>query len=105
MTKENKSEDVENEKFTFRQRWFPTLDDAEELYKKRCERKGKNVGFSDFPVRDLIGRWARTILVAGALSWGIFQGIGNNYEYSKGTRTGMINKFAEKGLIWKTYEG
>lgn len=29
----------------------------------------------------------------------------NNYEYSSGTRAGMINKISKKGLIWKTYEG
>ena len=30
---------------------------------------------------------------------------GNNFEYSKGTRAGVINKFSEKGIVWKTYEG
>lgn len=29
----------------------------------------------------------------------------NNYEYSHGARTGMVNKMSKKGLIWKTYEG
>ena len=29
----------------------------------------------------------------------------NNYEYSSGERTGMINKISKKGLVWKTYEG
>ena len=29
----------------------------------------------------------------------------NNYEYSRGTRVGVVNKFTNKGLVWKTYEG
>lgn len=29
----------------------------------------------------------------------------NRYEYSSGTRTGMINKISRKGLFWKTFEG
>ena len=29
----------------------------------------------------------------------------NNYEYSFGSRAGMINKMSNKGFIWKTYEG
>ena len=29
----------------------------------------------------------------------------NNYEYSSGSRAGMVNKMSHKGIIWKTYEG
>lgn len=29
----------------------------------------------------------------------------NNYEYSSGSRAGMINKISKKGFLWKTYEG
>lgn len=29
----------------------------------------------------------------------------NNYEYSSGSRAGVVNKTSKKGLIWKTYEG
>lgn len=29
----------------------------------------------------------------------------NRYEYSTGTRTGMINKISRRGLFWKTFEG
>ena len=29
----------------------------------------------------------------------------NNWEYSEGKRTGMINKVSKKGLFWQTYEG
>ncbi len=32
-------------------------------------------------------------------------GVLNNYEYSKGTRVGVINKFSERGTFWKTWEG
>lgn len=28
-----------------------------------------------------------------------------NVVYSRGTRDGVIQKFSEKGLFWKTYEG
>lgn len=31
--------------------------------------------------------------------------VGNNLEYSNGTRVGVINKFSHRGLIWKTWEG
>ena len=52
-----------------------------------------------------IYRWVRTLALTGALIWGVYQGIGNNIEYSRGEMTGMINKVSEKGLLWKTYEG
>jgi len=29
----------------------------------------------------------------------------NNWEVSKGERTGMVNKVSRKGYFWKTYEG
>lgn len=28
----------------------------------------------------------------------------SNFEYAKGERIGVINKFSYKGLLWKTYE-
>ncbi|MBI4440687.1 hypothetical protein HY639_00825 [Candidatus Woesearchaeota archaeon] len=52
-----------------------------------------------------LGRWARTLGLAAALGWGTFQGVGNDYVYSEGIRTGMINKFSHRGVVWKTYEG
>jgi hypothetical protein len=27
------------------------------------------------------------------------------YEYSEGSRSGVISKFSKKGIIWKTWEG
>lgn len=90
---------MESEKQTFRQRWFPNMDDAYEA--------SKNKGYGDLGC--FFGRWARTVLVSGVLAWATLWGgcnlAGNDFEYSKGARTGMINKFTEKGLIWKTYEG
>lgn len=80
-----------DEKKTFRQRWFPFEDNY------------------DCGSLDFIGRWMRTIATGVTLSglalWGGCQTLGNGFEYSKGSRTGMINKLSEKGLIWKTYEG
>ncbi|MEK6970040.1 MAG: hypothetical protein AABW48_06460 [Nanoarchaeota archaeon] len=29
----------------------------------------------------------------------------NSYDYSSGSRAGMVNRVARKGLIWKTHEG
>jgi len=65
---------MEKEKFTFRQRWFPTIDDAEELDYSAS-------------ISQLIGRWARSLVLAGALAWAGYQWIGNGIEYSQGTRT------------------
>ena len=94
---------MEKEKFTFRQKWFPTFDDAEAL-----EQASSDSCFA-IGIGQLIGRWARSVVLAGALAgalvWAGYQGIGNGIEYSQGTRTGMINKISEKGLFWKTYEG
>jgi len=92
---------MEKEKFTLRQKWFPTFDDAEELMRAR----GKNKDVTDIGLGQFVGRWARSILLAGALIYGGYQGIGNNIEYSKGERVGVVNKISEKGLIWKTKEG
>ena len=96
---------MEKEKFTFRQKWLPTFDDADAFLEERCKRKDKDYKYGSFPAVDSFGRWARSIVLAGALIWGIYQGIGNNIEYSKGQRVGVVNKISEKGLIWKTKEG
>lgn len=94
------------EKFTFRQRWFPTISEAEEILEERCDRKGRDYNnISMFPVIDFFGRWVRSILVAGLLGWSGCQTVGNNIEYSQGQRVGVVNKISEKGLIWKTKEG
>ena len=92
-------------KFTLRQKWFPTFDEAQGLHKERCKRKYMDYDSCKFPVRDLIGRWTRTLILAGSILYGSYQVTGNDIEYSKGTRTGMINKVSEKGLFWKTFEG
>lgn len=96
---------MKEEKFTFRQKWMPNFDDAEELRDQREYREGEVYLSIDIPFVDFFGRWARTLFCAGAILWGAYQGIGNNIEYSQGIRTGMINKISEKGLFWKTYEG
>ena len=90
---------MESEKQSFRQRWFPNMGDSEEA--------GSDKWYGD--VGCFFGRWARTAVVGATLSWLTIWGgcniAGNNFEYSEGARTGMINKFTKKGLIWKTYEG
>ncbi len=48
--------------------------------------------------------------ILGAIALTVATSIGgctmlNNYEYSSGSRAGVINKMSHKGLIWKTYEG
>ena len=96
---------MEEEKMTFRQKWMPGFEDAEGLRDRRYDKKGKNYSSMNFPFIDFFGRWARTIVLAGALICGGYQGIGNNIEYSEGQRVGVVNKISEKGLIWKTKEG
>ncbi|MCK4552705.1 hypothetical protein KAT80_00690 [Candidatus Pacearchaeota archaeon] len=96
---------MEKKKFTFRQKWFPTFNDADDLRKERYEKKDKKFSYSSFPSVDFFGRWARSIFLASTLIFGSYQGIGNNIEYSGGQRVGVVNKISEKGLIWKTKEG
>lgn len=80
---------------TLRQKLMPNGDEAEDA--------GRDKWYGGMGV--FFGRWARTVALAGTLIWGTYQGIGNNLQYSDGIRTGMVNKFSSKGLIWKTYEG
>lgn len=94
---------MEKKKFTLRQKWFPNYDDAVEITNQKEETCDYKKDYSY--LFQLFGRWARTLFLSGALIWGGYQGIGNNIKYSEGTRTGMINKISEKGLIWKTSEG
>ena len=42
------------EKCTFRQKWFPTLDDADELRNERYDRKGKDYDSSSLAVIDFL---------------------------------------------------
>lgn len=81
---------MERKKLTLGARFFPSFDEA---YKYDMD-----------PV-SLFGRWIGSIGLAVTLTYGGCQGIGNNIEYSEGVRAGMINKFSNKGLFWKTYEG
>ncbi|MBI2666533.1 hypothetical protein HYX13_02885 [Candidatus Woesearchaeota archaeon] len=47
----------------------------------------------------------RTAVATVALTLLSYQCVGNNITYSEGVRVGMINKFSNRGLFWKTYEG
>ena len=105
---------MEKQKFTFRQKWFPTLGDADELERvddleltRRREGRGeRGEDRGERVVHQLLCRWARSlVLVGGVLIWGGYQGIGNNIEHSEGQKDGFVNKISEKGLIWKTKEG
>ena len=42
------------------------------------------------------------VLFFGFISWG---GISYYYPYSKGTKTGKLNRLVIEGLVFKTYEG
>jgi len=53
----------------------------------------------------IIRKWVGWSALIAALCLGAYQGVGNGIEYSEGVRTGMVNKFSNKGLFWKTYEG
>lgn len=44
------------------------------------------------------------ILLIGAIGGAIYLGI-CNWTYSKGQRSGILNKISYKGVVWKTYEG
>ncbi len=44
---------------------------------------------------------ATALVFAATIGWCYFL---NNYEYSSGSRAGVVNKISKKGLIWKTYE-
>ncbi len=90
---------------TLRQRLFPTPDEADEI----SSRKRKNDGdayYTDISGSGLLFyRWIRSLFLASVLLYGTYQGIGNTIDYSRGQKTGMINKVSETGLFWKTYEG
>ena len=88
----------EKPKQTLRQKWLPTWSDSEEVVGREFSNEGKLLW-------DMVKKYTRTLFCAGAIGWGAYQGVGNNVEYSRGERTGMINKVSQKGLFWTTYEG
>ena len=90
---------AEKLKQSFRQRWLPSWDDALDATNILYDFSSPKI------IWHQVKRYARTLLCAGAILWGTYEGIANNVEYSKGERTGMINEMSEKGLFWKTYEG
>jgi hypothetical protein len=49
-----------------------------------------------------IGYWILAIVIVIIVSIGYFK---YGFTYSKGYRAGLLQKFSEKGLIFKTYEG
>lgn len=49
-----------------------------------------------------IGYWILAIFIVLIVSIGYFK---YGFTYSKGYRAGLLQKFSEKGLVFKTYEG
>ena len=49
-----------------------------------------------------IGYWILAIVIVLIVSIGYFK---YGFTYSKGYRAGLLQKFSEKGLVFKTYEG
>jgi len=49
-----------------------------------------------------IGYWILAIVIVIIVSIGYFK---YGFTYSKGYRAGLLQKFSEKGLVFKTYEG
>ncbi|MBI2110066.1 hypothetical protein HYT58_02765 [Candidatus Woesearchaeota archaeon] len=73
---------------------FPTFDEVESKYNLDTDKTMLKTSLL----------WARTLGLGIALLVGSCGAFTNNYVYSEGTRTGMLNKVSKKGLIWKTYE-
>ncbi len=49
-----------------------------------------------------IGYWSLLIVI---VILAVFSYLKYEYTYSKGYRAGLLQKFSEKGMIFKTYEG
>lgn len=49
-----------------------------------------------------IGRWSLLIGIVLIIVLGYFK---YSFTYSKGYRAGLLQKFSEKGVVFKTYEG
>ena len=49
-----------------------------------------------------IGYWGLAIVIVIIIAVGYFK---YGFTYSKGYRAGLLQKFSEKGVIFKTYEG
>jgi hypothetical protein len=49
-----------------------------------------------------IGYWSLVIFIIAIVGFGYFK---YGFTYSKGYRAGLLQKFSEKGVIFKTYEG
>ncbi|HSH18848.1 MAG TPA: hypothetical protein VLA03_00255 [Draconibacterium sp.] len=49
-----------------------------------------------------IARWSLLIGIVLLISFGYFK---YGFTYSKGYRAGLLQKFSEKGVLFKTYEG
>jgi len=49
-----------------------------------------------------IGIWSLLIVIVLIVVFGYFK---FGFTYSKGDRAGLLQKFSEKGIVFKTYEG
>lgn len=49
-----------------------------------------------------VGYWSLVIVIVIIVAFGYFK---YGFVYSKGYRAGLLQKFSEKGVVFKTYEG
>jgi hypothetical protein len=49
-----------------------------------------------------VGYWSLVIVIVVIVAFGYFK---YGFVYSKGYRSGLLQKFSEKGVVFKTYEG
>lgn len=55
--------------------------------------------------RHWLGTIVGVLVVVPALVFTIWAGVALSYSYSKGTRTGFVQKLSRKGWVCKTWEG
>lgn len=67
-----------------------------QTYEERHRRRNRGKG---------LGRFFRTFLLLLVLGLGIFIYWKYIFTYSNGNRYGLLQKFSEKGTLFKTYEG
>ena len=66
-------------------------------FKEVIQEGAENVG-------KRIRKFLLWVLLIAFIGVGVYIGI-CNITFSKGTRSGLLNKVSYKGVIWKTYEG
>lgn len=98
-TKIDAKKKMKGEKFTFKQKWFPNIYDAEQI---EIAKTGNYVARG---TKQLFGRWIRSMAIAGLMFWGAYQGLGNNITRDEGEYEGRIEYVNNEGTVFKTREG